>query len=61
MLNFDFGDLQVDPDLTNRAVSSDLLPVDLKCGPVVTSCGHVMHSSCYQKFFDNLVRNYRES
>ena len=25
----------------------------------VTTCGHVMHSKCYQTMFDNLVKQHR--
>ena len=27
----------------------------LDLGPGVRSCGHAMHSKCYQKFFDSLI------
>ena len=32
----------------------------LKCGPVITSCGHVMHAKCYQTMFENLVKQQQE-
>ena len=50
----------IDPDLTNKSVSNGFLPRNLKCGPVVTSCGHAMHAKCYQSMFDNLVKQHRE-
>lgn len=50
----------IDPDLSNKFVSNGMLPRNLLCGPVVTSCGHVMHAKCYQTMFDNLVKQHRE-
>ena len=35
----------------------DFLPADLRCGPCVTACGHVMHEACFQKYFDQVVRS----
>ena len=32
----------------------------LDLGPGVRSCGHAMHSKCYQKFFDSLIVKERE-
>ena len=34
----------------------DFLPAHLDCGPCVTSCGHVMHEQCFQKYFDQVVK-----
>ena len=50
----------VDPNLANKSVSHGILPRHLKCGPTVTSCGHVMHAKCYQTMFDNLVKQHRQ-
>ena len=50
----------IDPELSNKSVSNGFLPRNLLCGPVVTSCGHVMHAKCYQSMFDNLVKQHRE-
>ena len=50
----------IDPDLSNKSVTNGFLPRTLLCGPVVTSCGHVMHAKCYQTMFDNLVKQHRE-
>ena len=50
----------VDPNLANKSISHGILPRDLKCGPTVTSCGHVMHAKCYQTMFDNLVKHQQE-
>ena len=46
----------IDPDLRAKQVSAGILPRTLKCGPIVTTCGHVMHAKCYQTMFDNLVK-----
>ena len=27
----------------------------MRCVPTVTSCGHAMHSKCFQKFYDSLL------
>ena len=35
----------------------DFLPATLDCGPCVTSCGHVMHEQCFQKYFDQVVKS----
>ena len=50
----------IDPDLAGKHVSQGFLPSNLKCGPTVTSCGHVMHAKCYQTMFDNLVKQVEE-
>ena len=36
------------------------LHVSRGCGPHVSTCGHAMHSSCYQKFFSILERKEQE-
>eukprot|EP00095_Tigriopus_kingsejongensis_P008844 maker-scaffold15_size728074-snap-gene-2.18 protein:Tk08844 transcript:maker-scaffold15_size728074-snap-gene-2.18-mRNA-1 annotation:"ubiquitin-protein ligase e3 component n-recognin-" len=36
------------------------LPADLDCGPLVTSCGHPMHSLCFQNYFDSLVQKEQQ-
>ena len=46
----------IDPDANLRPVNPAILPRTLKCGPVITTCGHVMHAKCYQTMFDNLVK-----
>ena len=50
----------IDPNMTGKFVSQAILPSNLKCGPAVTSCGHVMHAKCYQTMFDNLVKQQQE-
>merc|ERR1719410_2599184 len=41
-------------------VSPHHLHVSRGCGPHVSTCGHAMHVSCYQKFFSTLVRKEQE-
>uniref|UniRef100_A0A1W7R9B1 E3 ubiquitin-protein ligase n=1 Tax=Hadrurus spadix TaxID=141984 RepID=A0A1W7R9B1_9SCOR len=36
-----------------------LVPADLFSGPHTTTCGHVMHSDCWQKFFDSVLKKER--
>ena len=50
----------IDPDVTLKPVNPAILPRTLKCGPAVTTCGHVMHAKCYQTMFDNLVKQQIE-
>ena len=50
----------IDPNMTGKFVSRAILPSNLKCGPVITSCGHVMHAKCYQTMFENLVKQQQE-
>lgn len=33
-----------------------LFPADLFCAPHCSTCGHVMHSDCWQKFFESVLR-----
>ena len=33
--------------------SSPILLADLACAPYTSSCGHVMHASCWKKYFDD--------
>jgi len=42
------------------AVSPHHLHVSKDCGPHVSTCGHAMHATCYQKFFDSLVVKERD-
>ena len=37
------------------------LLVGRQCGPHLSTCGHVMHATCYQKFFDSLVQKERHN
>jgi E3 ubiquitin-protein ligase UBR2 len=37
-----------------------LLTADLACAPFTSSCGHIMHGACWQKYFDDLVANERQ-
>ena len=37
------------------------LTADRSCGPHLSTCGHVMHATCYQKFFDSLVQKERHN
>ncbi|KAH8031237.1 hypothetical protein HPB51_014073 [Rhipicephalus microplus] len=32
---------------------------DLHCGPHASTCGHVMHARCWQKFFESVVTKER--
>eukprot|EP00092_Neocalanus_flemingeri_P020804 GFUD01022541.1.p1 GENE.GFUD01022541.1~~GFUD01022541.1.p1 ORF type:complete len:1872 (+),score=427.20 GFUD01022541.1:98-5617(+) len=41
-------------------VSPHHLHVSRDCGPHVSTCGHAMHATCYQKFFDSLVIKERD-
>ena len=41
-------------------VSPHHLPVTRGCGPHVSTCGHAMHTTCYQKFFNILERKEQE-
>jgi len=41
-------------------VSPHHLHVSRDCGPHVSTCGHAMHATCYQKFFDSLVVKERD-
>lgn len=50
----------IDPNLTGKCVSVGVLPSNLRCGPSVTSCGHVMHAKCYRTMFDNLVKQQQD-
>jgi len=36
-------------------IRSDVLPADLFCVPHVASCGHVMHSDCFEHFFNDVM------
>jgi len=42
------------------SVSPHHIPVNKDCGPHVSTCGHAMHATCYQKFFDSLVVKERD-
>ena len=44
----------------NHEVSPHHLHVARDCGPHVSSCGHSMHATCYQKFFQSLELRERE-
>ena len=37
-----------------------VLPADLHCAPHISSCGHIMHSSCWQNYFDDVQSNERQ-
>ena len=57
VLNQNTGDVS-----ENRGKPShDHLPPALDCGPIVTSCGHVMHASCYQDKMDKLVEKENDT
>lgn len=47
-------------DRNRGKCSEEYLPSSLDCGPLVTSCGHPMHSLCFQNYFDSLVQKERE-
>ena len=37
------------------------LTAERSCGPHLSTCGHAMHATCYQKFFDSLVQKERHN
>ena len=41
-------------------VSPHHLSVSRDCGPHLATCGHAMHATCYQKFFDSQVVKERD-
>lgn len=43
------------PSLLNSLVAS----ADLFCAPHTSTCGHVMHADCWQKFFDSVLAKER--
>lgn len=43
----------------DETVDSLFMPADLFFGPHVSTCGHVMHSDCWQKFFDSVLAKER--
>jgi E3 ubiquitin-protein ligase UBR2 len=36
-----------------------MMPAPLNVGPHTSTCGHVMHADCWQRFFDNIVSKER--
>jgi len=46
--------------LTAPQVSPHHLAATRDCGPHISTCGHAMHASCYQKFFDAQVSKERD-
>ena len=39
----------------NPCIKPDVLPSDLYMAPHISSCGHVMHSGCFQHFLQDIV------
>ena len=37
------------------------LTANRNCGPHLSTCGHPMHATCYQKYFDSLVQKERHN
>ena len=33
----------------------------MRCVPTATTCGHAMHSKCFQKFYDSLLESERNN
>lgn len=47
-------------ELTNNEDEDPLLtPSDLSCGTYTSSCGHVMHADCWQRYFDAIAAKER--
>jgi E3 ubiquitin-protein ligase UBR2 len=40
--------------------SCPILLADMPCSPYTSSCGHIMHSACWQKFYDDIVSHERQ-
>ncbi|KAI1301491.1 E3 ubiquitin-protein ligase UBR2 [Halotydeus destructor] len=40
-------------------IDSLFMPSDLYVGPHISTCGHVMHGDCWQKFFDSVLTRER--
>ena len=46
-------------NFTDEAVEAIFMPADLYFGPHVSTCGHVMHSDCWQKYFESVLAKER--
>jgi E3 ubiquitin-protein ligase UBR2 len=46
-------------NFTEEAVEAVFMPADLYFGPHVSTCGHVMHSDCWQKYFEAVLAKER--
>lgn len=46
-------------NFTEEAVEAIFMPADLYFGPHVSTCGHVMHSDCWQKYFEAVLAKER--
>lgn len=46
-------------NFTDEAVEAVFMPADLYFGPHVSTCGHVMHSDCWQKYFESVLAKER--
>lgn len=44
---------------SEETVDNLFMPSDLYFGPHVSTCGHMMHSDCWQKFFDSVLAKER--
>merc|ERR1712018_561140 len=65
-----FADEQQNKSVLNTASTSSwsnaqnlytsVLSADLHCAPHVSSCGHIMHSSCWQNYFDDVQNSERQ-
>ena len=50
-----YGNYKTQDPKTNFSILFFLvLSADLHCAPHVSSCGHIMHSSCWQNYFDDV-------
>ena len=52
-------DRKVNSGLGDDAPEPHFMPADLYFGPHVSTCGHVMHSDCWQKFFESVLAKER--
>lgn len=43
----------------DETVDSLFMPADLYFGPHISTCGHVMHSDCWHKFFESVLAKER--
>lgn len=46
-------------NFTDEAVEAVFMPADLYFGPHVSTCGHVMHSDCWQRYFEAVLAKER--
>ena len=44
----------------NFHILPSVLPADLHCAPHISSCGHIMHASCWKNYFEDTQNNERQ-